>query len=93
MLTTTPPARVYVMSVVDKMRPNEDPVWGVFTTEERATQEVIALSKGGDWDREDTVFLIQGSGLTWEGVQGTATCGFMQYSGITVSIVSREVRP
>jgi len=83
------------MSVLDTMRPAEDPVWGVFTTEERAVQEVLALvsNDGGDWGREEPVFLIKGSGLTWQGVQPTDTDGVMKYSGITVSIVSREVRP
>ena len=92
---TPPPARVFVMSVIDSLRPSEDPVWGVFTTEERAIEEVHAMvsNDGGDWGREEPVFLIKGSGLSWQGVQVSAICGVMKYSGICVSIVSREVRP
>jgi hypothetical protein len=90
-----PPARVFVMSVLDTLRPNEDPVWGVFTTEEHAIKNVHAMvgDDGGDWGREEPVFLIKGVGLTWQGVQVTSTEGIMKYSGVFVSIVSREVRP
>jgi hypothetical protein len=93
--TTTPPARVFVMSVIDNLRPNEDPVWGVFSSEENAIKDVLALvsGDGGDFGREEPVFLIKGSGLSWQGVQASQTCGVMKYSGILVSIVSREVRP
>jgi len=94
-VTAPIPARVFVMYVTDTQRPSEDPVWGVFTTAENALREVYALvgDSGGDFGRDEPVFLIQGTGMTWNGVQTTNTVGVMRYSGITVAIVGREVRP
>jgi hypothetical protein len=89
-------SRVFVVTVVDTLHSHAAPVVGVFSSEESAIAEVKSMAgeDGADFGREEPVFLLQGCGLTWRGVQcDAANSGIMKFSGILVGIHSREVRP
>lgn len=85
---------VFVVTVVDTKHTHATPVWGVFSSEESAIASVRAMvgEDGGDFGRSEPVFLLQGVGSTWQGVQCDNLSGIMQYSGILVAIHAREVR-
>lgn len=95
-MSSNPAARVFVITVVDTKNPHTPPVWGVFSSEESAIEEVKAMAgeDGGDFGREEPVFLLREGGSTWQGVQcDAANSGILKFSGILVAIHAREVRP